>query len=772
MYDKQGLDRVKAVNRIFLEGLARMDSTLSTNRPLTAIIGDDFLRADRGSLFGLQANDCLRGASRQDDVLFGNEGNDRVQGGRQDDVLNGGAGNDRLFGDRGNDSLVGRSGDDYLSGGEGDDRLTGGSGRDQLFGDNGNDYLDGGAGFDILKGGKGDDTLFDYYGGDRLTGGKGKDIFGVGGTLSKAASIITDFKIGEDQLKVLRLGSTFENLTFKNSKGGTIVFDAGQAIAELQRMKASRLKADSFIFSPAKLVTNQFDAQYNQMSGILGAYFDPDSRQLAEQLADQLGYVLDRVFEDPANAFTAAGFRSKDGSKPPVLVLPGGNVGNPISAGNPEFTANGNALRDWLVAIASDSQKNPQGFKPDVTGASRGGAVTQLVASAFPTLIGSGVSFKSPGVNAEAADDFLFNGGDSSQIRHYITSGDAVSLYGETFLPGTVTMATYKSSDFIDPNLPAEQQLQQLVVSRALKHQTGILADFSSLLPDTSNPFTAAVRAATDKPADLTLSQISVDDLNRPDFTFQDEEWQMGLKLVQTQTNNPNLRFLQTREGAEELRKNFGAGDDFRYLTEATESPGDVLNILALGVKPLPTEQLNQPTGGNDVIFGTIRDDRISGLAGDDYIRGGDGHDILFGNAGDDVLIGNSGNDILSGGAGFNILTGGEGRDLFVFETVFVSATKFGDRASRINDFTTGEDMIGLSKTVFAGFTNNLASVFGTVIDDAAAAVSQALLVYNTSNGSLMYNANGAAAGLGAAGGQIARVFGQPTLTARDFNLV
>jgi serralysin len=433
--------------------------------------------------------------------------------------------------------------------------------------------------------------------------------------------------------------------------------------------------------------------------------------------------------------------------------LPGGDPGNPISAGNPEFTANGNAFRDWLVVIAGDSQKNPQGFKPDVTGASRGGAITQLVASAFPTLIGSGVSFKSPGVNAEAADDFLDHGGDPSQIRHYITSGDFRSLFGETFLPGTVTMATYKSPGFLDPNVSAAQKVAQVTENVNRKHSSGILADFSSLLPDTSNPIIARVRAITDKPADLTLSQISVDDLNRPDFTFQDQEWQMSLKQIQT--NNPNMRFFTSREGLEEFRKHFGAGDVENLLYQTIA-----------GIKPIPTEQLNQPTGGNDVIFGTTRDDKISGGAGDDYIRGGDGNDTLFGNAGNDVLIGNSGNDILSGGAGFNILTGGEGRDLFVFDT------KIGDRASRINDFTPGEDKIGLSKTIFAGFTSNLASVFGTVTDDAAASVSQALLVYNTSNGSLTYNANGAAAGLGDAGGQIASVFGQPTLTARDFKLV
>ena len=138
MYDKQGLVRVRAINLIFLERLTRMDSTLLTNRPLTATIGHDSLRADRGPLFGLQGNDILRGASCQPNVLFGNEGDDRLYGGRKDDVLNGGSGNDRLFGNQGNDFLVSGAGNDYLSGGAGNDRLIGGSGNDQLFGDEGN----------------------------------------------------------------------------------------------------------------------------------------------------------------------------------------------------------------------------------------------------------------------------------------------------------------------------------------------------------------------------------------------------------------------------------------------------------------------------------------------------------------------------------------------------------------------------------------------------------------------------------------------------------
>jgi CubicO group peptidase (beta-lactamase class C family) len=259
-------------------------NTPNSQRSLNATIGNDYLQADRDhtTLNGLAGNDTLRGASRQANVLFGNEGNDRLYGGRQDDVLNGGSGNDRLKGDRGNDLLVGGSGDDYLWGGEGDDRLKGSSGNDRLFGDAGNDYLDGGFGIDRLDGGKGDDTLFDYYGGDLLTGGKGKDIFGVGGALSKSASVVTDFKIGQDQIKVLRLGAGFENLSFKDSKGGTIVFDGGQAIAELQGVKGSRLKADSFVFGKAELATElqanltKSLAEDPTATGLSSAIFAPD----------------------------------------------------------------------------------------------------------------------------------------------------------------------------------------------------------------------------------------------------------------------------------------------------------------------------------------------------------------------------------------------------------------------------------------------------------------------------------------------------------------
>jgi CubicO group peptidase (beta-lactamase class C family) len=164
----------------------------------------------------------------------------------------------------------------------GNDRLIGKSGTDHLIGKSGNDYLDGGAGIDQLLGGQGTDTLIDYEGGDRLTGGSGRDIFGVGGALSQSASKITDFKIGTDQIKVLRLGAEFSNLTFQDSQGDTLIFDRKQAIAKLSNIQPNQLTPNSFLFGNAPLARtlqtnlNQSLVENPNATGLSAVIFAPD----------------------------------------------------------------------------------------------------------------------------------------------------------------------------------------------------------------------------------------------------------------------------------------------------------------------------------------------------------------------------------------------------------------------------------------------------------------------------------------------------------------
>jgi serralysin len=493
------------------------------------------------------------------------------------------------------------------------------------------------------------------------------------------------------------------------------------------------------------MADTQLDAQYEILAKTLGLYTSPKFRPSAEKIFDTLGYKVDRVFDDPANEFLAIGLSSKDGSKAPVILLPGGNGGNPGSVGAVEFAANKQAIQDWLINITNNPEINPQGLKPDVTGASRGGALTQLIATEFPTLIGSAVSFFSPGIDREVADKFLENGGDPSQIRHYITDGDYRSLLGEAFIPGKVVVSNYE----IPFDIPANYA--------ARKHASGILADFSTIFPDTSNPDIARIRALTDIPTDNVLSEISVDELNQPNFGWKGKDWQSLVEIIKS--NNPNLaQFVEQRQNVEDSRDSSGFGSILKLFGEAIQ-----------GINPVPADQVNQPTANDDILFGNEDDDQISGLAGDDYITGSSGDDQLSGNEGKDGLVGNAGNDILNGGANDDSLKGGKGDDLFLFGgcTPFSSAALGIDR---INDFVVDEDLIGLSKATFTNLSDDFASVFGTVTDDVAAETSVASIVYNTSNGKLFYNSNGLEKGFGE-GGQFATIFGNPVISAEDFTI-
>lgn len=78
-----------------------------------------------------------------------------------DITMNGGSEDDILWGNVGNDTILGQNGDDELDGGPGSDFLDGQNDNDLLIGGAGNDTLEGGNGNDILIGGTGtDDSSF------------------------------------------------------------------------------------------------------------------------------------------------------------------------------------------------------------------------------------------------------------------------------------------------------------------------------------------------------------------------------------------------------------------------------------------------------------------------------------------------------------------------------------------------------------------------------------------------------------------------------------
>jgi Ca2+-binding RTX toxin-like protein len=167
---------------------------------------------------------------------------------------------------------------------------------------------------------------------------------------------------------------------------------------------------------------------------------------------------------------------------------------------------------------------------------------------------------------------------------------------------------------------------------------------------------------------------------------------------------------------------------------------------------------------GKDTLAGGLGNDKMNGDAGADSIAGGAGDDQLAGGDGNDVLVGANDNDLLNGNAGDNTLTGGAGLDTFRFDTPLVA----GD-VSTITDFIAADDRFVLDNAIFteAGALGPLAA--GAFFTGAAAHDADDRIIYNSVNGNVMYDADGA-------GGQAAIVFarvdaGLP-ISANDFRIV
>jgi serralysin len=386
---------------------------------------------------------------------------------------------------------------------------------------------------------------------------------------------------------------------------------------------------------------------------------DPQFQTVVQGGLTAAGYRIDRTFDDPGTGFHAIGLISTTPDKPPVLAFRGtdgasddGANADKRGTGFNQFEANKQALGNWLTQISQDTTKNPNRLLPDVLGHSLGGALTQLAAAEFTSAIGDIVTFNSPGIAQSTVNTFKQKVGAGKNVTHYIVSGDLVSLGGEAFLPGKVFLETY-TNPIINPLLVLDKHTQ-----------AGLL---------------------TTPPPGLTQTEISVDQLNRPDFTFTDSDYLellAGLDFTLPQLEAA----LQSRSTLEQLR-----------TTPGTSFLGNII-AMKTALDPSQPNKLvgdnanNTASGfaGDDIIIGNGGNDTLSGNRGNDIISGDTGNDLLFGGKGDDNLNGGDGDDTLIGGLGSDLLIGGAGRDVFVLGT--------GAGTDTLIDFKQGEDLIGLTK--------------------------------------------------------------------------
>ena len=137
------------------------------------------------------------------------------------------------------------------------------------------------------------------------------------------------------------------------------------------------------------------------------------------------------------------------------------------------------------------------------------------------------------------------------------------------------------------------------------------------------------------------------------------------------------------------------------------------------------------------------------------------------GNTLNNLLTGNSAVNTLSGGAGNDSLTGGLGVDNFVFDAALSVSTN----NDIITDFSVVDDTIKLENAIFTKFTATGALAAGSFVFGAGAVAldSNDYLIYDSSDGSLYYDADGNGAG---ARVEFVSLTGNPVLTAADFVII
>ena len=378
-------------------------------------------------------------------------------------------------------------------------------------------------------------------------------------------------------------------------------------------------------------------------------YDDPNYSQLVHQILTTSGYDIDQVFDDPNTGFQAIGLTSTTPDKPPVLVFRGTNepldeVTNtdPRGMGLSQFTANREAIVAWLTKVEQQTQQ-----KPDITGHSLGGALTQVAATELTDLVGEIVTFSSPGTSNAIASQFLQNGGADKTVTHYIVNGDVISLAGETFIAGKAILQSF-NDPAINPIFALDKHGQ---IGRLL-----------------SSP-----------PPGYTQKEISIQQLSAPDFTFEDSDYEELLASIQA-IDPDTAQFLTSRNAVETLR--LTPGFSFLELIFGTRDAlaPDKDNFL------VGDRQNNTADGaeGNDTIIGKEGNDWLEAGSGNDTVNGGSGEDSLFGASGKDLLTGGCDQDLLVGGDGqdtligvepmssrsgfqeVDLLTGGDGADVFV----------------------------------------------------------------------------------------------------------
>ena len=193
-----------------------------------------------------------------------------------------------------------------------------------------------------------------------------------------------------------------------------------------------------------------------------------------------------------------------------------------------------------------------------------------------------------------------------------------------------------------------------------------------------------------------------------------------------------------------------GAGDDIYKGGKGTDSIKYASATAAITVNISKTTGSAYSTS-TDASIGT---DVLNGI---ENIYAGDYADTLIGSSVANIIDGSSGDDTVYGGLGNDSLTGGAGSDLFVFNSKLNAKSNL----DTITDFTSGDDVLELSTSIFKKLVGTLSA--SNLVNGTKALDSDDYLVFN--NNTLYYDADGSGNGKAVA---IAQLTGVTSLDITD----
>ncbi|MDP3479129.1 MAG: C2 family cysteine protease [Desulfoprunum sp.] len=676
-----------------------------------------------------------------------------------DSILNGDVGDDELWGGAGDDTLNGGAGDDYLYSCDGNDILNGGDGADTLIAWGGNDTLNGGAGADYLIGKTGNDTyrvdsLDSIYenaneGFDTIISDFSRAISPNVENLILAGA--SDLSASGNELNNQITGNTGRNSLWGgagadslNGAGGADILDGGSGNDTYYIDNAGDVTTET------STLTTEIDTVISSVTHTLGNYLE---KLILSGIGTINGYgnALSNTIAGNGAANILNGAAGAD-------TMTGGLGNDTYHVDNAgDATIETSTLSTEIDTVISSVSRTLGNYLEKLT-LSGTGAINGYGNSLNNTIIGNGAANV---LRGEAGNDCL-NGGLGIDHAYYNTATSAVSVNlnitaaQNTLGAGIDTLVGIEclvGSNYAD-KLTGNTAANILNGGAGADNMIGGLGNDTYYVDNVVDITTETSTLATE--IDTVISFVSRSLVGN----YLEQLVLSGTGAINGYGNylnniiigNAANNYLYGGSGNDILRGSTGndylsgdAGTDSAYYNTATSAVKVNLNVTTA-----------QITGG----------DGTDTLIGIENLLGSNFGDSLIGNAGNNTLYGGIGNDALFGGLGNDYLVGGAGLDTFVFDSALSASTN----KDSITDFSHVDDTIKLDMTIFAKLTT-LGTLSSSFFKSSASGLgdSNDYLLYNTSTGALLYDADATGAGVAV---QFATLTTKPTISNTDFMIV